>query len=126
MPEQTPFANIATCRNQKDAFTLVFKPSPGADLTGAVVICNVLGGPNSTTAILVPTVETVMVGVNLEATFSWTQAQSAMLPANGTAFTSLTSLPIEVDVAFADDTTHPAMRFVSNLVISPGGRILGA
>jgi hypothetical protein len=66
-----------------------------------------------------------MVGTTLEATFSWTQEQSSALPVHATTFTQTTSLPIEVDVAFADDPTHPAMRFISNLVVTPGGSALG-
>jgi hypothetical protein len=126
MPAQTIFADIATCRNQEDAFAMTFMPSSGVDLTGSVVTCNVLSGASATTALLTPTVETEMVGANLKATFSWTQEQSSKLPSRGAKFTETTSFPIEVDLALSDDPTHSVMRFVSNLVVSPGGNVLGA
>lgn len=126
MPGQTKFVNIDTCRNQKDSFVLQFTPPTGTDLTGCVVSCRVLQDANAVVPLMTPSVTTVMVGNTLEATFSWTQAQSALLPADGARFSQISFFPIEVDVAFPDDPTEEAMRFVSNLAVSPGGNALGS
>lgn len=123
MSELTTFANVSTCRGQNDSFVLRFTPSTGVDLTGAVATCRVVSGPEAKTALMTPDATSVMVGSVLEVTFSWTQEQSLSLSVHGTTFQQMKSLPLQVDLAFADDPTHPTMRFVGNLVVSPGGNL---
>ena len=127
MPGQTVFANINTCQGQKDSFVLRFTPSQGQSLTGCAVKAVVLSAPGSTTILMTPTVGTVMDGVVLEATFSWTQEQSAALPVIATTGGGVggaggggSLFPIQVGLAFPDDPTHAAMRFTSKLAVSPG------
>jgi hypothetical protein len=117
MPDVTKFAtDIKTCAHQKDGFHLTITPRDGVSLTGAVVTCQIRRTATAGYPLIVPAIVTSVVSGNLECDFTWTQDQSDALPAG------LKSI-IEVDLALADDPSHPCMRFVGNLAVDPGGNI---
>jgi hypothetical protein len=120
MPDVTKFASdIKTAAHQKDGFHLTITPAQGVSLVGAVVTCQIRRMLNSGPAMVTPMIASSLVSSNLEVDFTWTQDQSD-------AF-GIASAPqrfvIEVDLAFADDPTHPSLRFVGTLVVAPGGNV---
>ena len=121
MPGVTSIGDIQTCVNQKDAFKVVFAPSTGVSLAGAVVTCQIRTTAQRAAPVLTPTIATQMAGSNLEATFSWTEEQSAVLVADGLSFQTTTTYLIEIDLALADAPTESLMRFVGKLLVAPGG-----
>jgi hypothetical protein len=121
MPTVTTFADIKTCANQKDAFSMIFTPSAGVDMTGATVTCQIRESAAPGSLLITPTVQTsIIADGKLQAIFSWTRAQSAALDSGGS---TTVKKAIEVDLALASDAGSPSMRFVSTLVVAPGGNL---
>lgn len=108
--------------NQKFSWGLQFSTSAGGayDLTGCVMTCQIRATAQPATALVTPTI-TVTTPTTGAATFSYTQAQSAALIAPGITPAQTAKFHVEVDLAYADDSTHPSERFVWVLAVSPGG-----
>ena len=120
MPDVTKFASdIKTSAHQKDGFHLTITPAQGVSLVGAVVTCQIRSTINAGKALVVPSIASSVVNSNLEVDFTWTQEQSDAFPVGATPG----KFVIEVDLAFADDPTHPSVRFVGNLLVAPGGNV---
>ena len=123
MPAPVSFGKIETCKNQKDAFKLIVTPNTGVDLTGARATCQVRSTAQPGTPLMVPSVSSELVGVNMEFTFTWTDEQSAALPSSGATFSAATTVHVEVDVFLSDDPTEEAARFTGTLAVHPGGNL---
>ena len=116
MPDVTKFPDtIKTCVNQKDGFHLTLIPNTGVNLTGAVLTCQIRFSADARTPIFSPALAYSVIAGNLECDVTWTQDQSALLVAPVAA--------IEMDLALADDPTHPVMRFSGSLTVAPGGSL---
>jgi hypothetical protein len=122
MPDSTPLPNLgACCANQDAGFGVAFVPSPGVDLTGAVVICQIKKTVASSEVLLTPTVATSMTGTTLTAIFTWTAAQSSAIPSTATDPARATNYYVEVNLAFADAPADFVVRFWGTLAVKPGG-----
>ena len=116
MPGVTNFpVAIKTCANQKDGFHLTLTPNAGVDLTGAVLTCQIRFSAAAQTPIFSPSLAYSVIAGNLECDVTWTQEQSALL--------IVPVVAIEIDLALADDPTHPVMRFSGSLEVAPGGNL---
>lgn len=107
--------------NQQGSFEFTIEPGDGVTLAGAVVTSEIRQDARVTAPLLVPTVSTAMDGANLDVTISWTQAQAAALPAASDQFTNPTCYAVDIELALADDPTHPVQRFFATLAVYPGG-----
>jgi hypothetical protein len=120
MPDVTKIsADIKTAAHQKDGFHLLITPAAGVSMVGAVVTCQIRKTLAAGRALITPSISSSVVGWNLETDFTWTQEQSDAL----TPSEAVQKFIIEIDLAFADDPTHPSVRFVGSLVVSPGGNV---
>ena len=121
MPGPTNIGTISTCINQADSFGCLFKPSEGVSMSGAVVTCQIRRSAQRGNPILSPTIETELIDGDLQAIFSWTEAQSSVLRVGSTSFDKYADYVIEIDLALSDAPTEDIMRFCGTLRVYPGG-----
>jgi hypothetical protein len=108
--------------NQKFSWAIALKRPDGLpyDLTGCAFVCSVKKTAQPSQS-LVPIACSITAPATGVVVFSYSQADSVALVADGVTPTQTTKYHVEANLAYADDNTHPSERFVWTLSVSPGG-----
>jgi len=115
---------INACAGQSGSFGLVIESAPGVPypLNGCVVTCQVRAAappatPLATLTVAIPSPATGEIQI------SWSASDIASLTATGNKFTQSTNYAMDIEFAFADDPTHPSVRYWGTFAVFPGGNV---
>jgi len=124
MARNTNLGEIDANANMKFTLQLNAKDSAGAayNLTGCTITAQIRANAQPSTPLITPTVA-FATPTNGQITISCTQVQMAGLAALGTDPEIRAKYFLEVDIAYADDSTHPADKFTGWIRLSPGGNL---